>query len=384
MSGTQVTPATGTQRRSVPAKRGKVTASGNGAPAKALDCLQVLGTNGALLHADKAPMSDGAVLEALKLMMLSRASDARLISLQRQGRMGTFSAVIGQEAAVVGSSLAIDPSRDWLVPAYREMPAMIRHGYPLENFIMYWNGNAAGGRIPDGVRMLPVQIALAAQIPHAVGLAWGRRLQYFDEVALVYFGDGASSEGDFHEALNLAGVTAAPVVFILQNNGWAISTPRSKQSAASNLACRAEGYGFPGVVADGNDLFAVYQVTCDAVARARRGDGPTLIELITYRVGAHNTADDPTRYRQESEVGLWAEADPIARVTRYLEQRGAWTDAISAATRSDIEAALDRAINVAESAPPSVAEGLFKEVYADPPIRVQRQRTAAMKPEGDR
>src|SRR5580704_4000072 len=233
--------------------------------------LRLLEPSGALVAGAVSPFDDEQLLSALHLMMLSRAFDHKGVSLQRQGRFGTFSPVLGQEASVVGSAFALDPSRDWIVPQYRELPALLHQGLPLEQFILYFNGHPAGGAIPDGVKLLPIQISLAAQLPHAVGLAWGLQLQGIDGVVLTYFGDGASSEGDFHEACNLAGVVRAPVVFFLQNNGWAISTPRCQQSAARTFAERAPGYGFDGVVVDGNDLLAVYAATKAAVERARAG-----------------------------------------------------------------------------------------------------------------
>ncbi|MEV7289783.1 pyruvate dehydrogenase (acetyl-transferring) E1 component subunit alpha [Streptomyces sp. NPDC093252] len=353
-------------------------ASDDGVPRKSgtLTWRQLLRADGTPLG--PLPMTDEQMLETLYWMNLSRVLDARLTSLQRQGRMGTFSAVHGQEAAVVGASMAADPRRDWLVPAYRETPAMIRHGMPLENVILYWRGNMAGGRIPDDVRVLPVQIALAAQLPHAVGLAWGRRLQGYDDTVLTFFGDGASSEGDFHEALNLAGVMSAPVVFLLQNNGWAISTPRHRQTAAEHFALRADGYGMPGVLVDGNDVFAVYQATREAIERARAGGGPTLIELETYRMAAHNTADDPTRYRDEQARAEWSRLDPIVRVVRHLTDRGLWSDERQAALEQRIGAEIDRAVEAADAYEPPVMDQIFRHVYADPPARLRRQRDRAV------
>lgn len=338
---------------------------------------QILGADGVLLDGCVAPMSDDMALEALRWMTLSRRADARMISLQRQGRMGTFSAVHGQEAAVVGTHLAADIGTDWLVPAYREMPAMIRHGYPLDRFMMYWKGNPVGGRIPDDVKMLPVQIALGAQLPHAVGLAWGAQLQGESDIVFVYFGEGASSEGDFHESMNLAGVMSAPVVFCLQNNGWAISTPRHRQSATASFAARAAGYGIPGIAVDGNDLFAVYEVAVEAAERARRGQGPTLIELVTYRMGAHNTADDPTKYGHSDPEGRWASSDPIDRVVRYLSARGVVSDELLASIEADADAQIDEAISSAESFPPPGVDHVFNEVFANPPVRVLNQWATA-------
>ena len=330
-------------------------------------------SDGTLAAKAVSPMEDEQMFRALRLMMLSRAFDAKGISLQRQGRFGTFSTVHGQEASVVGSAFALDPSRDWIVPQYRELPALLHQGLPLEQFILYFNGHPAGGRIPDGVRLLPIQISLAAQLPHAVGLAWGLQLQEIDGVVLTYFGDGASSEGDFHEACNLAGVVKAPVIFFLQNNGWAISTPRSRQSAARTFAERAPGYGFNGIVVDGNDLLAVYAVTAAAVERARAGLGPTLIESQTYRLGAHNTADDPTRYVSQEILQAWSDRDPILRVQRYLASRGSWNDDTASEVQDDISRTIDRALAAARAVPPPTAKDLFEHTYAELTQRQARQ-----------
>ncbi len=338
--------------------------------------VSVLDAAGALAPGAAAPLGDADVLAALRLMKLSRAFDAKGASLQRQGRFGTFSQVGGQEASVVGSAWALDPARDWIVPQYRELPALLRHGYPLAHFIRYFQGNPAGGAIPAGVNMLPIQISIAAQLPHAVGLAWGLKRQKKDAVVLVYFGDGASSEGDFHEACNLAGLVGAPVVFFLQNNGWAISTPRSKQSAGRTLAERAPAYGFPGTVVDGNDLFAVYAETARAVSRARNGGGPTLIESVTRRTGPHNTADDPTRYVDPGDAELWRALDPIERVERYLVQRSGEHRARIAAFDVDVADEIERALADAGGGDAVNLGQLFAHVYAEPPARLLRQQAA--------
>ena len=335
--------------------------------------LRVLQPDGKLVEGYSAPLDDDRILSALRLMMLSRAFDHRGVNLHRQGRFGTFSPVDGQEASVVGSALALDPRRDWVVPQYRELPALLHQGLPLENFILYFNGHPAGGRIPERVRLLPIQISIAAQLPHAVGLAWGHLLQGIEGVVLTYFGDGASSEGDFHEACNLAGIMKAPVIFFLQNNGWAISTPRSRQSGARTLAERAPGYGFDGVVVDGNDLFAVYEVTKMAVDRARKGLGPTLIESQTYRLGAHNTSDDPTRYVAPDELTSWSEADPILRVQRYLAARARWNEGTESDFQREVSQEIDRALAAASAVPPPTTDDLFKHTYAELTERQRRQ-----------
>ena len=335
--------------------------------------VRLLEADGTLARGCAPSMDDEQLLRVLRLMMLSRAFDDKGTSLQRQGRFGTFSAVRGQEASVVGSAFALDPARDWIVPQYRELPALMNHGYPLEQFILYFSGHPAGGYIPEGVNVLPIQISLAAQLPHAVGLAWGLKLQGIDAVVMTYFGDGASSEGDFHEACNLAGVVKAPVIFFLQNNGWAISTPRSRQTAARTFAERAPGYGFDGVVVDGNDIFAVYAATSAAVARARAGEGPTLIESQTYRLGAHNTADDPTRYIAQDVLDGWRERDPILRAQRYLAARGRWNDDTAAEVQEEVSRIIDQAFAAARTVAPPTAEDLFTHTYAALTERQARQ-----------
>src|SRR4051794_33706484 len=228
---------------------------------------------------------------------------------------------------------------------------MLRQGYPLERAMQYYRGDPAGGHVPEGVRVLPYQISLAAQIPHAVGLAWGLRHQGSDGVVCVYFGDGASSEGDAHEALNLAGVRRAPVVFVLKNNGWAISTPVSKQTAAASFAARAEGYGIAGEAVDGNDVFAMHDACRRAVERARAGEGPTLIEARTHRMGPHNTSDDPARYVEPSWLEERRAIDPVARLRRYLQARGMVDDAAEAALSEELKAEVDAAVELVESQP---------------------------------
>jgi pyruvate dehydrogenase E1 component alpha subunit len=253
---------------------------------------------------------------------------------------------------------------------------MLRQGYTLERFFLYFMGNPEGNRMPKGVKLLPYQISLATQLPHAVGLAWGLRHQGLDGVVCVYFGDGASSEGDFHEACNLAGLRRAPVIFFLQNNGWAISTPVRRQTAAASFAARAVGYGFPGELVDGNDLFAVHECTRRAIDRARCGEGPTLIEARTYRMGPHNTADDPTRYIDPDELGAHRALDPIARLRRYMEDEGVLTDGVEDRMRAEIEQELETALASAEARGAARPAQIFEHVYGQPPARVRDQRRA--------
>jgi pyruvate dehydrogenase E1 component alpha subunit len=315
------------------------------------------------------------LLTGLRWMMLSRAFDGRAIALQRQGRFGVHAPLVGQEAAVVGSALALDARRDWLVPTYREMVGMAMHGLGIRRVFAMYMGRQGAARIPDDVRVLPVQGAIATQLPHAAGLAWGLRLQGKDGAVLVYLGEGASSEGDFHEACNLAGVVRAPVVFLLMDNAWAISTPRSRQSSAASLADRAAGYGMRGVSLDGNDLTAVYEAVVAALARAREGRGPSLVVCRTYRMGFHNTTDNPRLYADEAVLHEAVKADPILRVQRLLKRRRLWPAGLEQRWREEIAAELDEALAWAEAQevlPP--AEALFDSVYASPPARLLAQK----------
>lgn len=335
----------------------------------------ILGPDGTLVEGTEPSMDEEFTLEALRWMLLSRLYDEKVIGLQRQGRFGVYSPGLGQEASIVGSALALDPARDWIVPQYRELMAVVHHGYPLKMITATYMGKTTEAtRIPDGVNVLPTQVALAAQLPQAVGLALGLKLQGKDSVVMAYIGDGGSSEGDFHEALNLAGVQQCPIVFFLQNNQWAISTPRRLQSATASFSTRAAGYGFPGVEVDGNDIFAVHAATSAAVQRAREGGGPTLIEAETYRMGFHNTTDNPSKYEDPKDRLEAAERDPIKRVTRFLTTLGLWDEERGRSLHAELQAELDRVIDWAVAEPGVTPEMMFDNVYAVPPARVVRQR----------
>jgi pyruvate dehydrogenase E1 component alpha subunit len=334
----------------------------------------VLTPDGALVAGVPCAMDEELLLEALRWMMKSRLYDQRVIALQRQGQFGVYSPGTGQEASIVGSAMAVDRGRDWMVPQYRELMATVHHGLPLEVISAQYLGKIAPARIPDGVRVLPTQISIAAQLPHATGLAWGLRLLGQDAVVLAYIGEGGSSEGDFHEALNLAGVTRAPVVFFMQNNQWAISTSRRVQSATPSFALRAAGYGFEGVEVDGNDVMAVYDVALSAVERARRGDGPTLVEAVTYRMGFHNTTDNPARYQDLDEYEEARLRDPIVRVQKYLTGLGLWDQEREAGVTEQLGQEIDSALEAAFAAPLPGPADLFANVYERPPRRVLSQR----------
>jgi len=335
---------------------------------------QILDSDGHLRPGTIPSLDEEFVLEALRRMMISRECDAKFTALNRQGRLGVVSPVEGQEASVIGSAMAFEPQTDWLIPQYRELPAYLIWGFPLAKHILNLMGNPIPGRIPHDVKMLPTQIAIGAQLPHAVGLAWGLQIQGISGIVLAYCGDGATSEGDFHEACNLAGVLKAPIVFFVQNNQWAISTPRSYQSAARYLSDRAPGYGIAGEVVDGNDLLAVYDVTRDAVKRARAGDGPTLIEALTYRMSFHNTSDQPSRYRDAAEVNEQRRLDPLRRVQAYLASRGMWSDERERLFREEAVQYVEAAVNEALQAQPPEPSQIFDHVFAELTPRQRAQR----------
>jgi pyruvate dehydrogenase E1 component alpha subunit len=306
--------------------------------------------------------------------LVARRFDERMLLLQRQGRIGTYLAARGHEAAVLGSVYPLRAT-DWLVPVWREWAAYVWRGWPLENLILLYAGITDGMRVPDGIRDLPVCVPMGTHVPHAVGLACAARYRGEDEVVLCYFGDGASSEGICQEALNFAGVFRAPIVFVCINNQWAISMPRARQTRARTLAHRALAYGFPGVQVDGNDLLGVIVATREAVARAREGGGPTLIEAVTYRLLAHSTADDPTKYRKADEVQLWEGREPLRRLRRYLAGKGLLDDARHERLEAEADAEVRAAVERAEARMQEVRpEHMFEHVYGDVPAEVRAQQ----------
>lgn len=341
----------------------------------AIEHLSILDPDGNVDAALEPPIPAGDLLRLYRTFLLARRFDERMLRLQRQGRIGTFGPIRGHEAAVLGSVYAIGRG-DWLVPYYREWAAYMWRGWPLENLILYYAGYAEGMRVPDGFRDLPFCIPIGSHVPHAVGLAYAARYKGEGSVTLCYFGDGATSHGDCQEALNFAGVFQVPVVFVCLNNQWAISVPRSRQTRARTLAQKALAYGFPGIQVDGNDLLAVYAATREAVERARNGQGPTLVEAVTYRLSMHTTADDPTRYRSEEEVRRWEQVEPWPRFRRYLEARGLVTDEVHARLEAEVEAEIRGAVERAEARMrPDLLE-VFEHVYAERPPHLAAQREA--------
>lgn len=329
-----------------------------------------------------AALSPEALLALYRAMARIRVVDERMATLQRAGRVGFYGVCTGQEAACIGSAHALRPT-DWIFPALRECAAMLLRGFPLVPYLAQVFGNsgdvAKGRQMPShqagrAVNQVSWSSCIGNQLPQAVGAAWAAKLKHEDTVVLAYLGDGATSTGDFHTAMNFAGVVRAPVVFLCQNNQWSISVPFRAQTASASIALKAVAYGFTGVKVDGNDVEAVYAATADAVARARSGGGPTLIEAETYRVGAHSSADDPTRYREAAEVERWREKDPLVRARARLVALGAWDDAREAALQAELLDEVNAAIREAEALPPPALESLFEDVYARLPWHLAEQR----------
>jgi pyruvate dehydrogenase E1 component alpha subunit len=344
-----------------------------------VEYLSILDSEGHLDAALEPKLSPGELRSLYRFMVLGRRLDERMVRLQRQGRIGTFAPIKGQEASQLGSVFTLRPT-DWMVPSFRETAAMICRGWPIEKLLLFFAGYVEGGQPAPGQRDLPIAIPVGTQLPHAVGLAYAARYRSEDAVVMAYFGDGATSEGDCHEALNFAGVWHVPVVFVCQNNQWAISVPLKKQTHSKTIAQKALAYGLPGIQVDGNDVLAVYAAAREAVARARAGEGPTLIECVTYRLGVHTTADDPTKYRAEEEVKMWEQKDPLTRFTAYMRQKGLLEDGLEERVDEEISLAVRRF----EATPPPDPLTMFDHVYAElpPHLRTQREELARRLREG--
>jgi len=338
--------------------------------------LRVLDENGNVDQEREPGLGSEELIRLYQAMVLARAVDDRLLKLQRQGRIGTFGPSTGQEAAVCGPVLAMT-DKDWFVGAFRELGGRLMRGEPIENELLFYNGYEEGNVLPDSERTLPTSIIVAAQTLHAVGIAYAMKLRGETDSAVVCFmGDGATSEGDFHEALNFASVWQAPVVFICQNNQWAISMPRSKQTRSQTLAQKAIAYGIPGIQVDGNDALAMYQATKEALDRARAGEGPTFIEAVTYRLRMHTTADDPSKYRSEEQVSVWEKRDPLPRFRKYLQAKGIWNDQQQAELESEVKQQIDDAVKAFEARKDFKPDAPFDHVFGTPHPRIEQQRAA--------
>jgi pyruvate dehydrogenase E1 component alpha subunit len=343
--------------------------------------VQVLDEEG--LELSPAPEMAAEDLRSMYEWMLRlRTFDTRMVSLQRQGRIGFFVPSTGEEAVQIGTAYALRP-QDWAFPAYREQGVALYRGYPVEALLCQLLGNRDdllhGRQMPNHFGSPRYRFAVASspvgtQIPQAVGAAWSARLRREDSVTAVYFGDGATSTGDFHAGMNFAAVQQLPVVFYCKNNGWAISLPRAKQTRVENLSEKAAGYGMPGLRVDGNDALAVYKVAREAMEWARSGAGPVMVEMVTQRMGPHSTADDPSRYRDPELLEPWKKKDPIQRFRLYLEARNLWSDADEQRARAEADARITEALKQVEDVPPPSLDSLFEDVYAEVPWHLREQR----------
>ena len=338
-------------------------------PQFAVEHLSILDSDGNLDSALEPEIAPEEIKRLYRAMLLGRRFDERMLRLQRQGRIGTFAPIKGQEAAQIGS-VAILGRADWMVPSFRETAAMLWRGWTMEKVLLFFAGYLEGGQPAPDQHDLPICIPVATQLPHAVGLAYAAQYRGDDAVVMAYCGDGATSEGDFHEAMNFAGVWHLPMVFVVQNNQWAISIPLKKQTHSRTIAQKALAYGFPGLQVDGNDVLAVYAASREAVERARRGDGPTLIECVTYRLGMHTTSDDPTKYRSAEEVQAWERKDPLTRFGVYLQKR----NLLDSRLEEEIDAEIARAVSAFEAIGPADPLGMFDHAYATRPAPLEAQR----------
>jgi 2-oxoisovalerate dehydrogenase E1 component alpha subunit len=335
--------------------------------------VRLLADDGTLLEHDayKVDLSDDQLRDLYLKLVVVRRIDTEGTNLQRQGQLGIWAPCLGQEAAQVGSACALKPD-DFVFPSYREHGVVHVRGVDVVSILELFRGASLSGWSPTEKGLACYAIPIGTQTLHAVGYAIGAKWDGAEQCTIVYFGDGATSEGDTSEAFNFAAVNAAPVVFFCQNNQWAISVPLSKQMAAP-IWRRSFGFGFPGVQVDGNDVLAVYAVTKAAADRARDGGGPTLIEAVTYRLGAHTTTDDPTRYRTADELDMWMAREPIGRYRAFLEKAGLWSEELDRTAKAEADSTAARIRSAIEEMPDPPLEDLVDHVYSDPPLTLQRQ-----------
>lgn len=334
---------------------------------------RILDIDGKIINEEDLPnFTDDQLLYLYRTMMFSRTIDEKTLSYQRQGRMLTYAPNLGQEATQVGSAYAME-KEDWLVPAFRELGAWLVRGVPLKNIFLYWYGNEWGSHMPEGVKVLPISVPIASQLQHAAGIGIANNIKGEKNVVVTYVGDGGTSHGDFHEAINFAAVFNAPVIFIIQNNQYAISTKREIQTKSETLAQKAIAYGIPGILVDGNDIFAMYAATKKAIDRARNGEGPTLIEAYTYRLGAHTTSDDPTLYRDQEEVEEWKEKDPILRFKKYLLNKNLISEEWDENLRKELEEIVVSTFEEIENKSDTEIEDIFKYHFEKMPPQLEEQ-----------
>ena len=338
-----------------------------------IEVLQILNEHGEVDKGLEPEFSDERLLEIYRAMVLARAFDTRMMTMQRQGKMGTFAPNMGQEACIIGQVASLT-KEDWFAPSYRSFGAQIMRGWSMEHLMRLWAGFHDGFPPPEGVNDLPFSIVIGSHVLPAVGIGMGMQYKKKNDCVVVNYGDGASSQGAVSEALNFAAVYKAPVVFICENNGWAISTPTSKQTANEILAAHGAAHGMPCIRVDGNDILAMMCATKEATERARNGAGPTLIEAVTFRMSLHTTADDPTVYRNEDEVKMWESRCPILRFATYLTKKGLLDSGAIEETLAACEEDAIKARNAFYAMPPAKPEEIFDHLYESMPKELQAQR----------
>lgn len=351
--------------------------------AEQIQTLSILAPDGSVVNEQAMPkLSDEQLRELMRKMVFTRVWDQRAISLNRQGRLGFYAPVAGQEASMIGSQSAL-VKEDFILPSYRDIPQIVWHGLPLYQAFLYSRGHQHGGQIPDGVNVLMPQIIIGAQIVQCAGVAMGFKKRNKKNVAITYIGDGGTSQGDFYEGLNFAGAYKLPAIFVVQNNRYAISTPIEKQTAAKTLADKAVAAGITGIQVDGMDILAVYKAVSDAAERGRNGEGPTLIEALTYRFGPHTMAgDDPTRYRTSEEASEWEQKDPLIRFRKFLEKKCLWTEADENRVIEEAKTAVADAIKKADETPKMTVPGLIDTMFETTPAHLEEQKAEFLAKEG--
>lgn len=340
-----------------------------------IETVQILDERGNSVNSLHKSLSISDIKKMYRFMVLAKVFDQKMLALQRQGRLGTFASIRGQEASNVGIGYAMGKD-DWLFPSFRENGTSLVLGLPMENILLYYGGDERGMKIPEKINHFPIAVPVSTQTLHAVGFAWSQKLQKKKGSVVTVFGDGATSKGDFHEAMNFAGVFSLPIVFVCQNNQYAISLPREKQSKSETLAQKALAYGFEGIQVDGNDVFAVYQAVKESLEKARKGKGPTMIECLTYRISDHTTSDDQAKYRDQREVEEWKKKDPIDRLRKYMESKKIWKKSDEKKLLKECNKKIEQAVKKFESIKPPEVEDIFKYAYKEmtPELREQMEK----------
>lgn len=345
------------------------------------ETISYLSDQGELSTSFKMSILNDTLVRALKIMLETRIVDERMVTLQRQGIISFAMSAEGEEACSVASAAALD-NEDWMYPQYREAGILFWRGFSIQDYVHHMFGDAKdlilGRQMPNhfgsrALNIVTVSSPIGTKLPHAAGCAYAMRYLKEPHVVICYFGEGATSEGDFHVGLNFAAVRKVPCIFFCRNNGYAISTPVSRQFASDGVASKGEGYGIPAHRIDGNDFFAVYEATKKAKERALKGEGPTLIEAMTYRLGPHSTSDDPTRYRKEEEVEKWRGKCPIKRLSLYLKKKQLWNDELQKEWVEKINKEIDQAIEKAKETPKPPLQSLIENVYFEVPLDLKLQ-----------